>query len=64
MAEPILDYVKGCLEAHRGEWPEISRQTEVPYFTITNIVQGKVEDPRISTVQKLFDYFQSLEAAA
>jgi hypothetical protein len=63
MNEPLLDYVKARLEAHRGEWPQIARITGVPYFTITNIVQGKVEDPRISTIQPLVDYFQALEAA-
>jgi hypothetical protein len=64
MDEPILDYVKARLESHRGEWPKISRETGVPYFTITNIVQGKVEDPRVSTVQKLHDFFRSQEQAA
>lgn len=64
MDTPMLDYVKEHLEAARGEWPRISEETGVPYFTITNIVQGKVEDPRVSTVQKLLTYFQSKEATA
>lgn len=62
MDQPILDYVKEQLEQRRGDWPLISKTTGVPYFTITNIVQGKVEDPRISTIQKLYDYFRSPEA--
>jgi hypothetical protein len=63
MEIPMLDYVKQHLEAARGEWPHISRETGVPYFTITNIVQGKVEDPRVGTVQKLADYFREKAAA-
>lgn len=63
MDQPILDYVKDQLEHRRGEWPQISKDTGVPYFTITNIVQGKVEDPRISTVQKLYDHLRSKAAA-
>jgi hypothetical protein len=61
--DAMLDYVKEQLEAHRGEWPVISVGAGVPYFTITNIVQGKVLDPRISTVQALYDYFRAEEAA-
>jgi predicted transcriptional regulator len=36
----------------------------VPYFTITNIVQGKTEDPRVSTLQKLVDYFRARDSEA
>lgn len=61
-AEPILDYVKRRLQESRGDWPQISIETGVPYFTITNVAQGKSEDPRISTIQKLFDYFQARDA--
>lgn len=63
MEKPILDYVKERLEAARGEWPKVSDETGVPYFTITNIVQGKVADPRVGTVQKLHDYFRQREEA-
>lgn len=56
--ENLLDYLKAKLEASRGQWPAISKATGVPYFTITNLAQGKVEDPRLSTAQRLIDYFR------
>lgn len=56
--ENLLEYLKSKLEASRGQWPAISKATGVPYFTITNLAQGKVEDPRLSTVQPLIDYFR------
>lgn len=60
--ENLLEYVKNKLDESRGDWPAISKATGVPYFTITNLVQGKVEDPRISTVQRLTDYFRKQAA--
>ena len=62
--EKLLDYVRNQLESARGRWPAISKATGVPYFTITNLVQGKVEDPRLSTIQPLIDYFREAERAA
>ena len=62
--ESILAFVKRRLEESRGYWPQISAATGVPYFTITNIIQGKVEDPRVSTVQRLVDYFRARDVEA
>ena len=53
----MLDHLKRRLGESRGRWPQISEATGVPYFTITNIAQGKVENPGVLTVQKLLDYF-------
>lgn len=63
MDESILLYVKRRLEESRGEWPQISKDTGVPYFTVTNIAQGKVEDPRISTMQKLYNHLKASDPA-
>lgn len=57
MNDPILAQIKRHLEAARGTWPEISAKTGVPYSTISNIVQEKVADPRIGSLQPLLDYF-------
>jgi len=62
--ESILIFVKRRLEESRGYWPQIAASTGVPYFTITNIAQGKTEDPRVSTLQKLVDYFRARDAEA
>lgn len=64
MDTDILVYLRAELEGARGQWPQISRETGVPYFTITNLAQGKVDDPRLSTVQPLIDYFRAKANAA
>lgn len=61
MDEPILNYLKTRLGESRGTWPQISKDTGVPYSTITNIAQGKVADPRISSLQPILDYFRALD---
>jgi hypothetical protein len=58
---PSLDYIKARLEASRGDWPDISKKSKVPYFTMTNIVQGKVKNPRVQTVQALFNELERRE---
>ena len=55
--EPILIFVRRKLDESRGQWVEVSRESGVPYHTLTKIAQGQVEDPRVSTMQRLVDYF-------
>lgn len=61
--EPILEFVRRRLDEARGEWPLISRESGVPYFTIANIVQGKSADPRIGTLQPLVDWFRQRDVS-
>lgn len=63
MSEPILETVRARLEGARGRWPEIAKAASVPYFTITNIAQGRVSNPGVQTVQKLLDYFAAEDRA-
>lgn len=62
--EPILDFVRRKLEEQRGTWVTIANDSGVPYHTLTKIAQGQVENPRIQTVQRLVDFFQSQVRAA
>ena len=55
--EPMLDTVLRRLNQVKGDWPRIADESTVPYQTITKIACGFVRDPRISTVQALYDYF-------
>lgn len=57
--EKMLDAVLRRLAESRGTWPAIADGSGIPYQTITKIACGVHSDPRISTVQKLFDYFES-----
>lgn len=57
----ILGFVLENLEASRGSWPKIAKETDIPYFTIQKIAQRYTENPGVLTVQKLADYFKSKE---
>jgi hypothetical protein len=52
----LLPTVRKLLDARRGSWPEIQRETGIPYRTIQNIAQGKVENPAVGTVERLHHY--------
>lgn len=41
----------------------IARESGVPFSTVCKIAQGSVKEPSVHTVQRLFDYFQSKQAA-
>lgn len=58
--EPWLVTVVRWLQANKGKWRAISRETNIPYDTLTKIALGRVMDPRVSNVQALYDYFESL----
>jgi predicted transcriptional regulator len=55
----MLATVMHDLRAAKGEWPAVSRNSGVPYTTVAHIAQGRIADPRISTVQALYDYFEA-----
>lgn len=61
--EPILTFVRRKLDESRGTWGEVAQVSGVPYHTLTKIAQGQVPDPRISTVQRLVDYFNGHSVA-
>lgn len=63
MEKPMLDFVKDGLNACKGEWNDIADASGVPYSTLCKIAQGHTEDPRISSVQALFDYLTHRAAA-
>ncbi|MFM0647255.1 hypothetical protein PQR14_23270 [Paraburkholderia bryophila] len=56
--EPMLTTVLRRLNQEKGDWPRVADESEVPYQTITKIAGGFVRNPRICTVQALFDYFE------
>lgn len=55
--ESLLRLVRRRLAACRGQWGAVAQVSGVPYHTITKLAQGAVSDPRVSTVQRLLDYF-------
>jgi predicted transcriptional regulator len=64
MNKPMLQEVQEILSNNVGEWPRFAAESGVPYSTIAKI-GGKVTDnPRINTVQALYDYFKSGQKVA
>lgn len=57
--ENLHDYVLEQLEAAKGRWPEVAAQSGVSRRTIEKIARREIEDPGISHVQKLADYFRT-----
>lgn len=52
-----LETVRRRLLGERGNLRNVAAQSGIPYPTLTKITSGAVTDPRVSTVQTLFDYF-------
>lgn len=64
VSRDLNGFVLAQLERRKGDWPEISKESGVPYFTISKIASSATNDPRISTIQKLANYFLDHPIAA
>lgn len=64
MGSSILERVRLGLEETKGRWPEVAKQSGVPYPTIKSIVQGLSKSPRIDTLEKLDAYFEEIRRSA
>lgn len=62
--ETLLDYVLRRLDQSRGRHKDIAAASGVPYSTLTKIHQRVTPNPGVLHVQRLADYFRSLEAGA
>lgn len=59
-----MDEIRDGLEAARGRWPQIARDTEIDYFTIARIARGETRAPRIDTFQKIDEWLAANLPAA
>lgn len=59
MAEKMLPYVLKCLQAKKGSWPTIAKETKLDYSWLTKLAQEKIPDPSVNKIQKLNDYFRN-----
>lgn len=57
--EQWLETVRRRLLDEKGNLRRVAAQSGVPYPTLTKITSGAVTNPRVSTVQTLFDYFSA-----
>ncbi len=57
--ESTHDFVLERLEASKGEWREIAKDSGVPFGTVKRIGYGYTSHPRIDSVEKLARYFRA-----
>jgi hypothetical protein len=58
MAESIYDYVVERLQANKGSWPVIAKQTGMSIKTITKTANRTYDAPRIDTLETLAAFFR------
>lgn len=62
--QPIFDYVLERLESTKGRWTSVAEGSGVPKRTLEKIARREIQDPGVSHIQKLADYFRAQEQAA
>jgi transcriptional regulator with XRE-family HTH domain len=64
MDRPIYDFVMEELEAAKGRWGEVADGSGVSRRTLEKIARREINDPGVSHIQKLADYFHEQRRAA
>lgn len=67
--EPILAYVLERLpkpddSRFNERLDEIAKGAEVSFHTLLKVAKGETVDPRVSTVQSVYDYLKAMEERA
>jgi transcriptional regulator with XRE-family HTH domain len=57
----IYGYVMSHLDEHRFTQRQIANGSGVPFSTVCKVAQRRVKNPRIDTIQRLADFFESYE---
>lgn len=59
----IYSFVMGRLKGRTIPQRQVANESGVPFSTVCKIAQGYVKEPSVHTVQRLYDYFKTKEAA-
>lgn len=59
----IYDFVMAHLRARAIPQRTVANESGVPFSTVCKIAQGAVKEPSVHTVQRLYDYFRTKDAA-
>ena len=62
-SQPIHDYVIDQLNMRKGRWSDIARESGVPKRTMEKIARKEIENPGVSHIQRLADYFEKVGAS-
>lgn len=52
----LLKQVIAELNKRKGDWPQIASHNEVSYSWLTKLAQGKIPDPGINKIVRLYDF--------
>lgn len=52
----LLKQILTELNSRKGDWPKIATDNEVSYSWLTKLAQGKIPNPGINTIIRLYDY--------
>lgn len=63
MQESIHDYVVSQLQAAKGQWSRVAEDTGMSKRTIEKIARREIEDPSVSFIERLNQYFRDRPAA-
>lgn len=55
----MYGYVMECLQEAKGNWPTVADGSGVPLRTLEKIARREIQDPGVSTVEKLAAYFRA-----
>jgi hypothetical protein len=58
MQASIHEQVLAHLQATKGRWPVIAKESGVSIRTLSKIARQEIADPGVSHIQKLYDYFR------
>ena len=61
MGTSELDFVLRQLQERKGRWPQIEKDTGMPYSWLSKLARGLIDDPGVKKIEKLARYFRLLE---
>ncbi len=56
-----LDFVLRQLQERKGNWPQIEKDTGMPYSWLSKLARGLIDDPGVKKIEKLARYFRLLD---
>lgn len=66
MTKPMLQQVQEDLAESKGQWSVIARDIDPDNFVsfyswLTKLAQGRIAEPSVNRIQRLYDYYRARE---
>lgn len=59
----MLTYVIEQLQLRKGDWPAVAFAAGVKYHTLKNLADGTVRNPRLKTVETIYEWLKENEGS-